>query len=222
MFRKIIVLFLFSFLLCGCTAQYNLEIKDDEFRENIKINFDSNDDGAYEYFSENKFYAIMDGVSNFKEYKKESEDKKNIKFSYTYEGTEFNKATSLSSCFRAYNVIDENGYYIISTSKGLTCATEENTVLLNSLDVVIKTNHIVKDNNADEVDGYVYTWHFDKDNYDKKSIYIELEKDKFVFNYENEFVKTILLYVTIIVVVAVTAVVVVKKFKRDRQKNNEI
>lgn len=222
MFRKIIILSLFSLFLCGCTAQYNLEIKNDEFRENIKINFDSNDKGAYEYFSDNKFYAIMDGISNFKEYKKESKNKENIEFSYTYEGVEFNKATSLSSCFKAYNVIDEDGYYIISTSKGLTCATEENTVLLDNLDVVIKTNHIVKDNNADEVDGYVYTWHFDENNYDEKSIYIELDKDKFVFNYENEFIKRILLYVSILVVVASITIFVVKKFKRDRQKNNEI
>lgn len=222
MLKRIVILSLFSFFLCGCTAQYNLEIKDDEFRENIKINFDSNDQGAYEYFSENKFYAIMDGVSNFKEYKKENENKENINFSYTYEGLEFNKATSLSSCFEAYNVMDENGYYIISTSKGLTCAREEDTILLDDLDVVIKTNHIVKENNADEVDGYIYTWHFDKNNYDKKSIYIELEKDKYVFNYENEFVKELLLYFSIIGIIVGVSIFMLVRFKKKNKKNNEI
>ena len=222
MFRKMITLCLFSFLLCGCTAQYNLEIKDDDFRENIKINFNSKDDGAYEYFSENKFYAVMDGVSDFKEYKKESNAKENINFSYTYEGLEFNKATSLSSCFKAYNVMDENGYYIISTSQGLTCAREEDTILLDGLDVVIKTNHIVKENNADEVDGYVYTWHFDKSNYDKKSIYIELEKDKYVFNYENEFVKKMILYFSITIILVVVSIFAIFNFKKKNKKNNEI
>ena len=222
MFKKIIIVLVLSFLLCGCNVQYNLEIKDDEFRENIKINFNSKDDKGYKYFVENKFYAIMDGVSNFKEYQKETENEKNIVFSYTYDGLEFNKATSLGSCFKAYNVIDENNNYIISTSKGLTCAREEDVVLLDGLDVVIKTNHIVKDNNADEVDGYVYTWHFNKDNYDKKNIYIELEKDNFVFNYENEFVKKMLLLFSIVFIIVSVSVFMLFKFKKNKQKNNEI
>lgn len=222
MFKKIVIILMFSFLLCGCSVQYNLEIKNDVFRENIKISFNSKDDGSYKYFSENKFYAIMDGVSNFKEYQKETENEKNIVFSYTYDGIEFNKATSLGSCFKAYNVIDENDIYIISTSKGLTCAREEDVILLDNLDVVIKTNHIVKDNNADEVDGYTYTWHFNKDNYDKKSIYIELEKDNFVFNYENEFVKKMILLFSIIGIIGGTSVFMLFKFKRNKQRNNEI
>ena len=216
--HRYIMLLLILLLSSGCTAVYNLELKDDTFNEKITIN---SDEKNIPYFKNNSFYAIIDGASNFKKYDKKIKNNV-INLSYKYDGLEYNKATALSSCFEAYNVIKEDNYYIISTSKGFNCATEEDTVLLDSIKIEIKTNHKVKDNNADEVKGYHYIWNLNKNNYKDKKIYVKLYKDKYVFNYENEFYKKLALYILIVCVIISSGMYIFVKFIRKRKISNKI
>ena len=208
----------FKYLLClvliviltGCKATYNLEIKNKDFIENISIT----DNRSLDYFKNNKFYAIMDGASNFKEYNKKVEKDSKVKFKYSYNINDYRKATILKTCFKAYSVIDEKDYYLLSTSTGVKCAKEEDAVLLDGLKIVIKTNHKVKESNADQVKGYVYTWNIKKDDYDNARIYIKLYKDKYVFNYDNEFVITVLIISSILLIIALLTFIIIKKVKK--------
>ena len=200
----------FFLVLTGCSATYNLEIKNKDFIENVSIT----DDNSLDYFKNNKFYAIMDGASNFKEYNKKVEKDSKVKFKYSYKINDYRKATVLKTCFRAYSVIDEKDYYLLSTSTGIKCAKEEDAVLLDDLKIVIKTNHKVKESNADQVKGYVYTWNIKKADYDNARIYIKLYKDKYVFNYENEFVINVLIISSILLIIALLAFIIVKKVKK--------
>lgn len=215
--KRIFFLIIVLVSLSGCTAQYNVEIKNNQIKENVNIKYSKNDDGSKKYFSTNKFYSIMDSSSNFKEYKKKIINKsgyQNVNFSYEYTISEYESAVPLKSCFKAYNVLNESKYYIFSTSKGLTCAKEENTLLLKGLDVIIKTNHVVKSSNADEVKGYKYIWHFNKENLEDKNLYIKMYQNKYVFNYDNEFTIKLLLSLGFIVIVVISVIIIFSKIKR--------
>ena len=217
--RKFFLLIL-VLLLSGCSATYKLEIKDDDFKEDISISMESSEKSNISYFKNNKFYAIMDGASDFREYNKKVSNNQTesiAEFSYKYDGLEFSSSTILSSCFNAYNVVSQDDYYIISTSEGIRCATEENNVLLDSIKVIIKTNHVVKKSNANYVNGHEYSWEFNKDDYEKGNIYIKLYKDKYVFNYNNEFTIKLMIVLGIIIVVAISIFIIIKKVRKARQ-----
>ena len=201
-------------VLTGCKSIYKLEIKDGVFKENIFINTAGDDNNNIKYFSDNKFYAIMDGASNFIEYKKKIKNDE-VKFSYVYKNEdEYRESTILKTCFKAYSVIDQGKYYILSTSNGIKCATEEDAVLLDDLDVVIKSNHKLKETNADIIDDYKYTWHFNKDNYKDGNVYIKLYKNKYVFNYENEFTIQVIIIAVFVLTILISTFIIIRRVKK--------
>ena len=201
------IIFLLLFVLCGCSATYKLEFKDKTFKDSITI-----ENNSLDYFKNNKFYAIMDGASNFVEYNKKIFDN-SVNFKSNYNFDKFSKATVLKTCFDAYNIVEEDDYYILSTSTGIKCAIEEDRILLDDLTIKIKTNHVVKDTNADKKHNYEYVWHFNKDNYDSASISMKLYKDKYVFNYDNEFVIMISIIGGIILTILISVFIMLKKAK---------
>ena len=207
--KRILVIFTILFL-CGCNATYKLEIKDKVFKENISIN-----DSSLKYFKDNKFYAIMDGASNFVEYDKKIKNN-NVNFLHIYSFNDYSKATVLKTCFDAYNIIEEDDYYLLSTSKGVKCAVEEDRVLLDDLKIIIKTNHVVKDSNANSKSNnkYEYVWKFNKDNYEDASISMKIYKDKYVFNYNNEFVIKVAITIGIVLTILVIVFIIRRKVKK--------
>ena len=209
------ILLVFSIIvLCGCRATYKLEIKNGVFKENISIN-DLNDSNL-SYFNDNKFYAVMNGASSFIEYKKKIKNN-NVNFTHNYNNTDYNYSTALKTCFSAYNVIDEKGYYLISTSKGVKCAVEEDRDLLDSIDIIIKTNHIVKENNADEVKKHEYIWHFNKDNYSDGNVYLKITKNKYVSNNNNEDTILIIIICSLSIAIIISVIIILKKVKKAQK-----
>ena len=217
--KKVIIL-LVLLLVTGCTATYNLEIKNDVFKENISINMTGSNKNQIDYFKNNTFYSIMDRRSNFKEYNKkiiEKSDYSKANFSYNYKLNDYRKSTTLSTCFDAYNIIDEDGYYIISTSKGIKCAKEEDTVMLDKVKIVIKTNHKLKETNTNNINKYIYTWEFDEKDYDKANIYLKIYKDKYVFNYENEILINILIISSFVLIIGIFTFIIFRKVNKAKK-----
>lgn len=208
--KKIIYIIITLLFLSGCSATYNLEIRDNVLKEKISI-----EDKNLKYFKENKFYAIMDGASNFVEYSKKTKDNK-VNFISNYSFADYSKATVLKTCFSAYSIIEEDDYYILSTSKGIKCAFEEDRVLLDDLKIVIKTNHVVKESNANSKSSnkHEYVWKFNKDNYDTSNIYIKIYKDKYVFNYNNEFTILVSIICGIVLTILIATFIIVRKVKK--------
>ena len=209
---KFFLLVCLLIVLSGCKATYNLEIKNKSFKERISISTTNTNDNSIKYFKDNKFYAVMNGASSFVEYNKKISGN-NVKFSHDYNDLDYNDSTVLKSCFKAYSIIKEGNYYNLSTSEGIKCAIEEDRLLLDDLDIVIKTNHVVKENNADEVHNHKYIWHFNKDNYSNKSINLKFYKDKYVFNYDNEFVIMISIICGIVLTILISVFIMLKKAK---------
>ena len=178
-------LILIIFMMCGCTAEVNLEISDSKIKESVDITFYQ--DAIYtkdiikaSFRNYILIYArdvIVDAEEdrpfpNTKYYEKTETDLGNgyrFNYSYDFNINEYEEARTIKDGFRSYNVsVDQdNGNISISTdNNGLLYF--DDYPLLEEVRINIRTNYLVEENNADSVNGNTYTWIFDKDT--KKSI----------------------------------------------------
>lgn len=241
--KLIYSLVFFVLFVTGCSVTYNVEIYNSEVREEFEIfNMNSSDwDVTYDVGDEDigpseyddsvsKTYRQLieeDLDSNTPAfigrgevyYKKElisAENLLGIKYSYNYDINEYSDSTLANECFKYFNVLDENKKYIISTSQGAKCL--DNYENLNNITIHLKTNHKVITNNADRVEGYNYYWDINKSNSSIKSIYIELSKYDYVFNYEDRITKALIVTVSVAILIFIVIIFLRKRDKR----NNEI
>ena len=221
--KKYILILLIIFLT-GCSAKYEVEIKDKQVNEKSSFIISKHEvasDGIYYTVSRmaGKYFLNVDFlIGDTKEYY-EGENAIYQKKSNT-NINEYNTSDIFNYCYDAHNVLNEKKYYTISTSDTFKCFDKYQE--LEDVKIVLKTNHKVKDNNADSIDGYTYTWNINKKNYNNKRIYIKLYKDKYIFNYENEFYKKIALYGSAACAIIIIGLFVTLKVMRKRHKSNKI
>ena len=182
---KYFSLILIIFMMCGCTAEVNLEISDSKIKESVDITFYQ--DAIYtkdiikaSFRNYIPIYArdvIVDAEEdrpfpNTKYYEKTETDLGNgyrFNYSYDFNINKYEEARTIKDGFRSYNVsVDQdNGNISISTdNNGLLYF--DDYPLLEEVKINIRTNYLVEENNADSANGNTYTWIFDKDT--KKSI----------------------------------------------------
>lgn len=214
--RAILMLSLLIFLT-GCNANYNIEIYNNEIREKLEIietdklkfdsifssrgndynenNSESNNSATYRKVAEKevklKTPAIIEDNSTYYNKKLINRlDELGVSYNYKFTIDNYNKSFIVNSFYDYFTVLEKDKTYIISTSDSFNCF--ERFPILDNLTIKIETNHKVKNSNADDVDGYTYTWNIKKDNSSNKRIYIQLYRDKYVFNYKNRIQKILI------------------------------
>lgn len=216
--KKIVVL-LFLFVLTGCTVKYNIEFVDDTVFENFTVNVnDIKEPDSINYLTNNDFYAYIN--PDMIKFNKEIEKGNNItkfKYSYKYNIDDYKDSMALSSCFKGYNIIKENNYYLFSTSKGIKCMTSDNSTIIQKLDITIKSNHKLIDTNADEVYEGKYVWHLNKKNYLEKSIMLKVYQNKYILNYNKQFTKKLTIFLIVLAIIAVSFAAIMIKRKRSNK-----
>ena len=158
--KKYLVLFLII-LCCGCSAKYNISFIDDKITDEIVVSYErsgeSNDDiietfsDAFNSIGRDKFYNFKDMSDNYNV---------NAHLNYEFDVNNYDDANIPNSCFETFKFLSDDEKYYLFAQGAFKCgyyAYEE----LDSLDVVISTNHAVLENNADEVDNNKYVWHID-------------------------------------------------------------
>lgn len=238
---KKIILLILLFFVTGCSANYNIEIYNDEVRENMKfVNNDSSSwDSEAQYglsyrellmasykFPYPAFYnTVVDeddtiklkGVEYYKNKLLSDKNKLGQELSYDkFKIENFANSSIVKKCYQYFNVIEEEEVIVFSTSVKNLCFKEYS--ILNNITVNLKTNHKVVNSNADIVNGYHYTWNLTREKQDDAAISITIKKDEYVFNYENEFVKKIIyigIFVGIIVVVGGSIYLYIKKKNKN-------
>ena len=241
--KKKFILIGIIFCMTGCNINYNLEIVDDEYKENISaVETDSTKWNSSQ--SSLPMKDLLDvylkkpiPISNQEPLRPESDeisegityyDKKDLsndeKIGIRLEGT-FNKETYSNSraVLYGYNrflIGTLNGNIVLSTGEKVKIFEQYKD--LEEITVKIKTNHVVVKNNADEVDGETYIWHLTKDNALNKSIYFEFNKQEKVSNYDNEIGKLIFKIVIVIAVVAVVIGIFILWLKIKQKRVNKL
>ena len=242
--KKILLLVLLVFMT-GCSAEYNIEIYNNEVRENME--FVSTDtsvwDSEVQYgltyrdlldASINYPYPVfnstvvdeddtikLDGVEYYDNKLISDSNKLGQKLKYhKFTLENFNDSSLVNKCYQFFNVIEEGENIVISTSLKNLCFDEY--PILENITINLKTNHKVVSSNADIVNGYHYTWNIGKDNKDDAAVLITIKKDEYIFNYENEFVKKVMFFVLIIVIILSVGSICYFYFKNKNKRLNKI
>lgn len=226
--KKILFLFTLVCLLSGCTAEYNVEIYDDEVRvDGSLIEYDSSKWNELVY--DIPYYEMIDWKTTGDEesavaegiYKISSDGKlgMGLKNKYKLLG-EYENSPGIKACYQYFTVLEEDENIILSTSLENTCFNTYPN--LDYITVNLKTNHKVVSSNADSVDGYHYTWNLSRENKDDAAILITLKKDEYIFNYENEFVKKIMFFGLIAGIILGVGGISYFYFKGKNKRLNEI
>lgn len=191
--KKIIILIGILFLLCGCTAEVNLEISGNTISESVDIvvyqsvNYSKNQiqAGFRKYVPIYSSDVIVDTnpdepVSGIQYYTKTETDLGNgykINYKYDFPISRYQEARSIKEGFRSSSI------QVNQKEKTILISTDKNGLLyfeqypdLEEVKVNIKTSYSVKESNADSVNDNVYTWVLKKGN--PKNIYLLLNTEK--------------------------------------------
>lgn len=222
---KKIILILFVVLSTGCQIKYQLNFENENLIENIDIKLPNEEENKINDIKKYEAYSIFDNSLKKVYEVKYTEEKKffNANYQYTYNFDEFRHALYINNCFDAFSFITSGNNYILSTSKGFNCMFV-NYNKVDGVEITITTNHVIIENNADEVTDNKLIWKINDDNANDKSIYVKFGEVKQLnlfekimkFVKQNLFVFIVLGGIFLILVVGVIIIIFIGK------KNNEI
>lgn len=189
--RKIFILIPLIFLLCGCSAEVNINI-DEKMRVSESIDIKAYAD---EYYTQSQLekafrqyvpiYAeepIVDtmpdekvsGVTYYNRHQNTLNNGYEFTYDYTFNFNNYNKARTVKGAFKSSTI------QVNKKDQEILLSTDKNEILffneypsLDNITINITTSYPAKENNADYINGNVYTWKFNKDT--KKNIYLLLD-----------------------------------------------
>jgi len=215
---KIVILVFCLLFLSGCSATYEINIKDDKIIENLKVIetnktiFDKVNDAGWTIRDSFNSFLERDefSVEEYKVRSLENEDQLGIEYSSSASESILNSSV-LNQCYTNPTLNKVDDIVTIDTGTNFDCYDlYEN---LDSIKIVLKTNHKIVSTNADLVDGNSYIWNITKDS--NKQIVISYY-DSIVSNSIDY--KILILGFSVLVLFGIFIYFVIRKFK----KNNEI
>jgi hypothetical protein len=195
-FRKVKYLFLLLMLfgLSGCSAEYNLEIKDGYIYETSSFSVLKEDlnleDGNLTLKEQIDYtYSGLHDVDNGQEEEKTRsfelemiDDDSNYGLFYrkTMKLGSLNESPLLLKCYDSVNISSQDNIMKFKTSNYFNCF--DYYANLDKVSINITSGYVVSNHNADEVKGNVYTWEITRDNYENKNIIFGINTQK---NYQD-------------------------------------
>jgi len=216
--KKILIVFMF-FLVCGCSVDYNLEISNNSFKENIDVKISKSeipdkstndgvevDDQITPFINEStpSIFGVDDKFYNKNISETDEYFDINLKYDYTFD--EFKNAYSIKSCFENVEILGEDVYYI-NLSGIFYCLYSD------SVDIKIKTNNEVIKHNAQKQDGNTYIWNIHNGNVNNVDILFEVSKD--IKN--KNLIMEILIIVSLLTVLGIVVLIIKKKNKENNR-----
>ena len=189
---KCILILFVGFFLCGCSATYELEIKDNIVIENALLNEKKNSinynsaiineiDLAY-----NSIHDINNGQEEVKTKSfdiKKIDDNINLGLKYKNEFSldNYDMSPILYQCYENVNIYNNDDYININTSSYFKCF--DYYKYLDEVIIKLKTDYKIDSSNSDEVGDNVLYWYIDKDNYLNKTIKVKISKNEKNFSF---------------------------------------
>ena len=225
---KCLILVFLIFMMCGCTAEVNLDISDNKIKESVDITFYQNvlypkdiiKTSFRNYipvYAKNLIVDTMpdeplEGIDYYT--KKETDLGNGYKFNYSYDFNinEYKEARTVKDGFRSYNISFNQDDHTISLFAEGTLLYFNEYPELEEVKINIKTDYLVKENNADNVKDNTYTWVFKKD--DVKSINMLIDTSDVVKNVDNT---NIIIIAYILIVIGFIFLLLLLKNKRNNK-----
>lgn len=229
--KKILIVVCLAFMLCGCTANYNLSIYDEKIVESIDIL--GNDNVTTQEYIENNLLSLtpskesqafdnfdgdkMDGASYYEVSKIYRKELVGLNYKFEFNFKDFYDSSAINKCYEYFNVLNNNGILVISTSKENKCFTNN----LNKININIETNYKVIDSNADSNRGNTYSWSISSEDYKDSNIYIKLntkEKTGKTTEEKEKEEKILKIFTTIGIILLVLVVIIILFLMNKRRK----
>ena len=224
---KLIIIALFILFITGCDGSYEIEIYKNKVTETTYAwyeNSELNDISAYDKTLEISSKYDDNGDFLTHDTKKEVKDngKSGVKLIRKYKTiTDFKENSMiLGSCYVATSLTNYEDYITLKTTEEFTCFNDIEE--FENIEVKVKTNHKVKEHNADKKKGHTYYWYINKDNYKNKPISIKMHKDKYVFNYDNEIIKRLFLISSVVGGTVLVITFTYKIYNKNKKDINKI
>ena len=231
--KKYLIIIMFLLLLTGCDVTYNITI-DDKIEESTNFYFEESDYSYDTYYADygddnissfsnidefiqsiyNEDYLAFDGDFNNQELYNVQKINDGISLNYSYKYDNFDKSSILNYCGGIVEYQTGNDTVSISVNDFFNCFMSEYGSVLDNLTINISTNFKVLENNADKVNGNVYTWNVNMDNAVDKKVYIKIKKGSDYFS----------MFIDIGIVIGFVILIVLLVFlvRKKIAKNNEI
>ena len=217
MYKKIILLFIFSFFLMGHTINYEAVI-DDKINENINISITKGDienpSNLIDTIINEDRYVFLNNENNLKYNKTvtKNNDITNVNMKHIYSIKDFEKANYFNSCFENTTFINKNNYLYLKGYGGFYCSSS------TGADIKITTDKLVISNNADSVSGNTYIWHVDLKEYDSfvLEFQVDLTKNKGDNSKGNVIISPFKIVIGIIIGIAIVVIIfIINKKKKE-------
>lgn len=212
---KKIILILLLFMLCGCTATYELNIYDNNIKENLSVietNKEIFNKQLDSGFSVKELYdsVLLEDQFSKKNYKIKSLENKN-QLGFKYESFKLEGVINsyvLNQCYMDPLYSTEGDIITIKTGSNFMCYEYYDT--LENIKVVFKTNHEVVSTNSHSTEGNSYIWNFTKDS----------DKNIEISYYQSKVNKTINIWfivgcVIFSIIIGMVYYIVVRKNKKS-------
>lgn len=235
--NKIIYILFLVLILAGCSVNADITINSNMIvDENISILFDnslaSNFDSTTRYAANYiEYYSSAISLKNYNYKINEGSVKTSVDFDKRSKNICDSINYSLFSQYLYKNIscIEENDYYIVKSEGNQLVSVPQSKKKFNVENVILNVKLPVSalENNADSIDGNIYTWNFDENTSLDKSIYLKiskkaLEKKKTDYDKKEQnkkIIKNILIVLGSLVILAIVCVVLnilYKKYKSNK------
>ena len=181
--KKIILLFMFTILLTGCSCDYELNISDDKVVENVDISLpysmDSDDRSKFLEYTKIDNLAVVGGLDNpYYDMSARADNYGDVyNFNYSYDKEHpIKNARTMQSCFEKYKVEETSSYYMFVFRGEFKCKYK-----FDDVNITVKTNNEVPKHNSTDYDEKkgVYRWKIDSSNASDVDIKLLVQKDKY-------------------------------------------
>lgn len=234
---KIVLLAICTLLLSGCTATYELNIKENTFTETVKINNMNLTDDIKQVYLTNPMpvdyretcYLDYDRLVKPNEIEKEpginyyniKESDNGLIATADIQLKNYKYSRPLNYAFVNMNVNNYDNYISIYGFDGPAIFNMYNN--LDSFEVIISTDKEVTDQNADKVIDGKYYWTFTREDEDKE-LYIEMDSTKIANEKKKKEMDKLqsLVIISILIGISIIAFISFLVINFKHKRNNKI
>lgn len=220
--KKLIIL-CFLIVLTGCTANFDVSIKDNSITENVNINLTTNElQGNTALNVLRKTVGLVEGdIQMMGKFDIVGNKNSNpLKASIAYNFNEYDTDYALLFCYDNQDISYSNNTLKIQTSNYFNCFDKYS--MIDNVNINVTTGYKVIENNADRINGNTYTWNITRTN--KKGIKLildttvdEIEEQKEKKENRNKLIIILLIVFSSLLIIILSIIFAIKM-----KKNNEI
>ena len=205
--KKILLLFLLTILLTGCSATYDIEFTEDKIKDEIRVFTDTETvNNATQATIDSFSNKILEWERGHDHYTREVYTTDKITgylYKYDFNYDEYDAMSQIRKCYEDFNFTYNDKEIILTTSNKFLCKDYYQDV--NNLTINIKTDKKVISSNADSTKDNTLTWNINKSNYQNKPLNLKINlqetyekpKDK---NVDLKQILTIILFILLLII----------------------